>query len=69
MSERLREWRREHRLTQVQLARALGVDAISVSRWERGTQEPPEEMLDLALAELTRRLTTDADGEPGGGEG
>ena len=36
----LKAARKESGLTQRQLADALGVDAISVSRWERGAARP-----------------------------
>ena len=60
VGERIRTWRKSHGLTQAELARYLDVDAISISRWERGAQQPPEGMLDLALRELERRLKAEA---------
>ncbi len=34
------DWRRLKRMTQADVARALGVISISVSRWERGERIP-----------------------------
>jgi transcriptional regulator with XRE-family HTH domain len=56
VGERLRAWREAHGLSQSQLGRHLGVESFTVSRWERGAQQPPERMLDLALRELERQL-------------
>ena len=39
--KRLRQIRRELRLTQKALAEALGVRSNTVARWERGDLEPP----------------------------
>lgn len=39
--ERIRRFRGLQRLTQEGLAELLGVDQATVSRWERGRQEPP----------------------------
>ena len=36
----LRDYRRRHRLTQAALAETLGVDPTTVSRWERGRDQP-----------------------------
>lgn len=54
----LKSWRESRGLTQAQLARRLGVDQMTVSRWERGSgrRGAPGEVLELALAELDRRL-------------
>jgi transcriptional regulator with XRE-family HTH domain len=52
----VREFRERHGLTQRRLADLLGVDPMTVSAWERGTRNPPALMLELALAELSRRL-------------
>lgn len=54
----MKEWREAHGLTQSQLARLLGVESVTISRWERGAAKrgAPGELLDLALAELDRRL-------------
>ncbi len=41
-------------LTQAELAAALGVHVMTVSRWERGSRSIPE-MLTLALEALERR--------------
>jgi DNA-binding transcriptional regulator YiaG len=51
----LTEWRKRWGLTQVKLAQVLGVDVITVSRWERGVQEPTP-VLHLALEALENRL-------------
>ena len=55
----LKAWREAHGLTQSQLARLLGVESVTISRWERGAvrRGAPGELLELALAELDRRLT------------
>ena len=36
----IREFRRSRGWTQADLARALGTDAVTVSRWERGVSTP-----------------------------
>jgi transcriptional regulator with XRE-family HTH domain len=40
MSNPLKAWRDDKNLTQVQLGRLLGVDGMTVSRWERGDHLP-----------------------------
>lgn len=40
LAANLKAARKESGLTQRQLANAIGVDAISVSRWERGASRP-----------------------------
>jgi transcriptional regulator with XRE-family HTH domain len=49
--EELKEWRQKNGWSQGQLARALGVIPISVSRWERGERQIPS-FLHLALSYL-----------------
>jgi len=49
--EELKEWRQTNGWSQGQLARALDVIPISVSRWERGERQIPS-FLHLALAYL-----------------
>ena len=44
----LKNWRNRNNYSQSQLARALGVDTMTVSRWERGTRKIPA-FLHLAL--------------------
>jgi transcriptional regulator with XRE-family HTH domain len=49
------KWRRETLgLTQAQLARELGVDTITVSRWERGVYPIPA-YIGLAVEALEKR--------------
>lgn len=50
----LRAHRRALGLSQLQLARALGVDHSTVFRWEQGTRAVPP-LLALALEALARR--------------
>jgi transcriptional regulator with XRE-family HTH domain len=49
--DELREWRQQNGYSQSQLAKVLGVDVMTVSRWERGVREIPS-FLHLALAYL-----------------
>jgi transcriptional regulator with XRE-family HTH domain len=55
---RLRTARRSAGLTQKQLAEALGVEAITVSRWERGVTTPSLPRL-RRIAELTETTVSD----------
>ena len=48
----IRELRRKLKLTQQELAKKLGVDVITVSRWEREEARPSR----LAQRELARLL-------------
>jgi transcriptional regulator with XRE-family HTH domain len=40
MNNPLRAWRTDRQLTQVQLGKLIGVDGMTVSRWERGDHLP-----------------------------
>jgi transcriptional regulator with XRE-family HTH domain len=46
--EQLQEWRKQNGYSQSQLAKVLGVDVMTVSRWERGKWRIPP-FLHLAL--------------------
>ena len=52
----IREWRERHGWSQKQLGAALGVHAMTISRWETGAMEVAHpEMLRLALERLAQR--------------
>ena len=53
IGERIVQYRIDHELTQEDLARRLGVRAITISRWERGEQIPTK----AVMAELHKMLT------------
>ena len=48
----LKKWRSNNNYSQSQLARALGVDTMTVSRWERGVRKKIPSFLALALRAL-----------------
>jgi transcriptional regulator with XRE-family HTH domain len=50
-SEELKAWRYRNRYSQTKLARALNVDVMTVSRWERNVRHIPP-FLHLALERL-----------------
>ena len=58
MGGRLRTARRSAGLTQKQLAEQLGVESITVSRWERGVTTPSLPRL-RRIAELTETTVSD----------
>ena len=58
MGGRLRTARRTAGLTQKQLAEQLGVESITVSRWERGVTTPSLPRL-RRIAELTETTVSD----------
>jgi transcriptional regulator with XRE-family HTH domain len=58
VGERLRVARRGAGLTQKQLAELLGVEPITVSRWERGVTSPSLPRL-RRIAELTETTVSD----------
>ena len=63
LSAELQSWRKQNGYSQSQLAKALGVITITVSRWERGEREIPP-YLHLALKSLRRRGTEIKAGRP-----
>lgn len=56
--DELRHWRSAAKLSQPGLARLLGVQPLTISRWENSTHEIPP-YLHLALEALTARLIKD----------
>lgn len=41
---KLKSWRKENRLTQARAANVLGVDRVSLARWECGDRFPSPQM-------------------------
>jgi transcriptional regulator with XRE-family HTH domain len=62
----LRAARRGAGLTQKQLAEALGVEPITVSRWERGATTPDLEVLRLVAGATGKPLSFFVDDGPSG---
>ena len=54
--ERLKELRKEKGMTQIDLAKALGVSSGTVAMWETGKRKPSFEMFDKLTALFDRRL-------------
>ena len=57
VGERINELRKQHNLSQVQLAKALGISRQAVSKWEND-QSLPDTLLMIQLADL---LKTDSE--------
>ncbi len=51
----VRAWRQQRGLSQKRLAALLGVDVVTVYRWEAGDRKPPL-LLERALRDLDREL-------------
>jgi transcriptional regulator with XRE-family HTH domain len=49
----LKEWRKNHKMTQQQLASLLGVFNVTIARWETGARKIPS-FLHLALIGLEK---------------
>jgi transcriptional regulator with XRE-family HTH domain len=47
--KQLKEWRKKTGFSQVRLARLLGVDVMTVSRWERGIRQSIPPYLHITL--------------------
>ena len=45
LGERLKELRFENRLTQAEIAKALGLNSVTYLRYEKSQREPPLELL------------------------
>lgn len=54
--ERLKELRKEKGMTQIDLAKALGVSSGTVAMWETGKRKPSFEMFDRLTALFDRRI-------------
>jgi transcriptional regulator with XRE-family HTH domain len=68
LSEAIRSARKRAGLSQVELARLLGVQQSSVSQWERGSTKPSTMHL-LALAARLRCSLVELAGGPAGDDG
>jgi transcriptional regulator with XRE-family HTH domain len=57
--QELAAWRASHNLTLDQLAAVLGVDRITIYRWEHGRRAIPERLLWLACWAIDHGAPTD----------
>lgn len=57
IGERIKELRKQHQISQIQLAKALGVSRQAVSKWENDQTEPDT----LNLIRLADILSTDSE--------
>ena len=62
----LKKWRKKNNYSQSQLARALGVHTLTISKWERADREIPS-FLHLALECMERKEVKPRAGRPSGG--
>lgn len=56
-SARLKQMRLKHNLTQAQLAGIIGVDRVTIARWERGKHEPLPIFRRLLVEKLSRKAS------------
>lgn len=68
MTNPLKAWRDERKLSQVALGKLVGVDGMTISRWERGEHLPRkeqwakiEEATGIAPSELVSHVKTSVD--------
>ena len=47
LSESLKKYRRQHSMSQEQLAQLIGTSVFSISRWERAKHHPPRTTIKL----------------------
>lgn len=55
-AQRLKELRKENNMTQVQLAKKLGISKGTVAMWEIGKREPSFETIDKLSGIFDRRI-------------
>ena len=72
--ERLKQLRKEKGLTQIELAKVLGVSSGTVAMWETGKRKPSFDMFDRLTGIFDKRIdyilgTTDDPNPPKAGEG
>jgi len=56
LGEALKKYRREHEITQVQMARLLSVTVTTLSRWENGHTEPLHKLIKERIREVIGRI-------------
>jgi transcriptional regulator with XRE-family HTH domain len=59
--EEIRRWREERGIDRYELARLLGLDKMTVYRWEAGLRTPNERLMELALKGLECELLARSD--------
>ncbi len=65
MPAQLKTWRKKNNYSQTKLSKILGVDVMTVSRWERGVRDIPP-YLHLALECMEKRNEKPRAGRPSG---
>lgn len=71
MLQAIKDYRAHHKLSRAKLGERIGVDAMTIRRWERGDSLPRrglwEKIKEETGVSLDVQVTQESDANPGGG--